>query len=190
MSKHDHPTFDPAAGPASSVLTGSAAPTPVPDSAALDRIEAESAQREVTGGCLCGTVRFAAKLCGHGYSACHCAECRAWAGGPVLSVRTSWFVLTAGEDKVGFHRASETLERSFCTCCGGHLSYRLVSQSGLRDNSLAMLGALDDCETLPLNAELHADARLSSLGPLGAPTQIDTATMTARRDMKLKTMTA
>ena len=79
----------------------------------------------VTGGCLCGAVRFRAVLESGEANACHCSMCRKWSAGPYLSVHCTSFEI-AGAANLGLYRSSDWAERGFCPKCGTSLFYRLV----------------------------------------------------------------
>ena len=40
--------------------------------------------KSMSGGCLCGAVRFTAAPANHEVGACHCSMCRKWTAGPFL----------------------------------------------------------------------------------------------------------
>lgn len=79
---------------------------------------------DVSGGCLCGTVRFTARLpslfCAH----CHCSMCRrnhgagyvTWFGVPVAQL-----TVDRGGEELARYASSEQGTRSFCRRCGTSL---------------------------------------------------------------------
>ncbi|AZI35965.1 hypothetical protein NT2_04_03920 [Caenibius tardaugens NBRC 16725] len=78
-----------------------------------------------TGGCHCGAVRY--EVTGHAahHAICHCDDCRASSGAPMVAwyaVGEDQFRLTAGEPTV-FEGATGA-ERAFCPRCGTGLFYR------------------------------------------------------------------
>jgi len=79
----------------------------------------------VTGGCLCGAVRYAADPDGvfdAGY--CHCSMCRRASGAPVVAwalMRAASFRVTRGE--LRFYQSSAACRRGFCETCGTQLVY-------------------------------------------------------------------
>jgi hypothetical protein len=79
----------------------------------------------VTGGCLCGAVRYEARGPGSPPALCHCRSCRHAAGAPVVAW-TTWpaaeFAWIAGEPAL--HQSSAAVTRSFCGRCGTMLTYR------------------------------------------------------------------
>ncbi|QOC21611.1 GFA family protein [Wenzhouxiangella sp. AB-CW3] len=96
---------------------------------------------ELTGQCLCGSVRVAATPENLHFGACHCAMCRKWGGGPMLAIHCKDQVHFEGEHHIGTFASSEWAERGFCTQCGTHLFYRLKEDAfyalplGLFDDS-------------------------------------------------------
>lgn len=87
-----------------------------------------STQKLVTGGCLCGAVRYEARdPLNNSTSAyyCHCRMCQKLSGSVVvvgIKVRKNSFRFTHGEPR--FYKSSEIAERGFCTTCGSRLIYR------------------------------------------------------------------
>ena len=94
----------------------------------------------LTGGCLCGAVRYRldAEPFDAGY--CHCRICRTWSGAPVLAFATvplGAFILTAERPRV--RRSSDFGERWFCDACGSPLAMRVDHQPDTIDFTLATL---------------------------------------------------
>lgn len=79
----------------------------------------------LNGTCLCGAVRVSATPPALEMSACHCATCRNWGGGPLLAVECHEGVEWEGEEHIGVYDSSEWAQRGFCKQCGTHLFYRL-----------------------------------------------------------------
>lgn len=78
-----------------------------------------------TGGCLCGTVRYAARGPGFHATLCHCTSCRRASGAPAVAWVTfaaDGFAILAGTPRR--FRSSPGVERSFCPACGTALTYR------------------------------------------------------------------
>ncbi len=109
--------------------------------------------RTLTGGCLCGAVRFEAVALGaRVFDVCHCAMCRRWAGGPWFGVETA-SVRFADETVLLKYRSSDWAERWSCARCGGALAYVLVD-----DGQIAVsLGALDDATGFTFEKEIFVD---------------------------------
>lgn len=95
----------------------------------------------LTGGCLCGEIRYRIMPLAADIDYCHCEMCRRWSGAPVSAwaqVPVSQFRLTRGtatpyvSSKIGI--------RYFCPTCGA--SVFMTDQDGTSVG--IMLGTLDD----------------------------------------------
>ncbi|MDP6567586.1 MAG: GFA family protein [Alphaproteobacteria bacterium] len=99
---------------------------------------------ELTGGCLCGTVRY--RISGEPLvvTHCHCATCRRASGAPFIT----WITLAAGDfaysqGEAAGYRSSAEVERQFCATCGTSLAYLAVNHPEEIDISA---GSLDEPE--------------------------------------------
>jgi len=86
-----------------------------------------SEKKTVTGGCLCGGVRFTVTLpsiwCAH----CHCTLCRRAHGAGYVTwvgVEESRFHLDQGDDLLTWYGSSEAAKRGFCSRCGSSMFFR------------------------------------------------------------------
>jgi hypothetical protein len=101
---------------------------------------------EVSGGCLCGSVRF--RVCGPIAPAayCHCSDCRKCTGSAFnisVAVAMANFKLVSGHPK-GFTKAADSgneLTRHFCGECGSPI---LTSSPRHPDRVYVKAGAFDD----------------------------------------------
>ncbi len=79
----------------------------------------------VTGGCLCGAIRFEVTGPFLRASHCHCSRCRKHSGTAVCTqarVRREHFRLLAGEAAIRVYRpAPGAAVKAFCTTCGSSL---------------------------------------------------------------------
>ncbi|MDO5529591.1 MAG: GFA family protein [Paracoccus sp. (in: a-proteobacteria)] len=78
----------------------------------------------VTGGCLCGAVRFEAELENRELGVCFCTQCLRQNSGPLVcaagpALRVAW---TKGNPSVW--RSSDTATRGFCRDCGSTLYWQ------------------------------------------------------------------
>jgi hypothetical protein len=78
----------------------------------------------ITGGCLCGGVRYEISgpflRAGH----CHCSRCRRHSGAAFLTqgrVRRKHFRLLQGEALVRAYRPGQGAVKAFCSVCGSSL---------------------------------------------------------------------
>jgi len=86
---------------------------------------------KMTGGCLCGAVKFTAAPAKRHVDACHCGMCRRWSAGPAFMVDCSDSVEFTTTSGLSFYRSSEWAERGFCNRCGSSLCYRLVGNNAM-----------------------------------------------------------
>jgi len=113
----------------------------------------------LTGGCLCGEIRYEAEaLAGDVADYCHCGQCRRAGGAPViawLQVSPDRFRVTHGEPR-GFH-SSPGATRWFCPNCGSPLY--MTDQDG-RSVGIT-LGTLDRPEAVSPTVHGWHSARIS-----------------------------
>jgi hypothetical protein len=102
-------------------------------------LEEASMPQELTGGCLCGAVRYRATgIAGAGY--CHCRMCQKASGAPVVawtSVPVDGFTILEGEPTE--FRSSAKAFRHFCSKCGTPLTFRFAENPREIDINLATL---------------------------------------------------
>jgi hypothetical protein len=122
---------------------------------------------ERRGGCLCGAVRFAARIDEPRILACHCVQCQRWTGGgPLLTVRVRDLRLE-GEAALRSHRASAWGERLFCGECGAPVTWRMAGDA----TRYLPVGLLDDQSGLRVTEEIFVDRRPGWLPPWHGATQ-------------------
>ena len=79
----------------------------------------------VTGGCLCGAIRFQSTNAPYAVSYCHCRICQKSCGNPYFLgafFSVDGFRFTKGEPK--YFRSSDWAERGFCADCGTPIIFR------------------------------------------------------------------
>jgi hypothetical protein len=77
----------------------------------------------VSGGCLCGAVRYTAVPEKPEMDVCHCRMCRRWSGGVFMSVPCNGLDV-GNRGALGRYVSSEWAERLFCKECGTSLFWR------------------------------------------------------------------
>jgi hypothetical protein len=104
----------------------------------------------VTGGCLCGAIRFeCTDPPTEGYY-CHCRICQRAYGGlfsATLSFPGSGFRFTKGEPKC--YRATTLAKRGFCADCGSPMPFFYEGNS----NVWVKIGSLDHPEHWPMTKD-------------------------------------
>ena len=100
----------------------------------------------VTGGCLCGEIRYESTAAPNLVGFCHCRMCQQ-ANGNLFIVWADFseetFRFTRGEPR--YYRSSEVATRGFCEQCGSPISFQYDGSSG----PAIMLGTLDHPEDWP-----------------------------------------
>ena len=99
----------------------------------------------LTGGCLCGAVRYRVETPSELHYLCHCTDCQRHGGGTyhaAIVVAWAYFELT-GETARGEVTAESgrTIARHFCPACGTHL---FVTQWPVAGRVSVKAGTLDD----------------------------------------------
>jgi hypothetical protein len=112
----------------------------------------------LTGGCLCGHVRYAADGAPFHETICHCSVCRRAAGAPMVawfSVPRAGFRVVAGTP--ARFASSARAERTFCPRCGTPLTFEARD---LADEVDVTTASLDDPEAVPPHDHTHTETRL------------------------------
>ncbi|WP_425403287.1 GFA family protein [Hwanghaeella sp.] len=82
----------------------------------------------VTGGCLCGAIRYRITGPLGPVIGCHCEQCRRTSGHYAAStdVATDDLLISNSKHALKWYRSSETAERGFCQRCGSNLFWRQI----------------------------------------------------------------
>jgi hypothetical protein len=100
----------------------------------------------MTGGCMCGAVRY--ELTGEPFDCgwCHCRTCQLASGAPAMtfaSVATGQFIWRKGEDLVRTIPSSSFSRRTFCGGCGSPFMMEVDHQPETVDFTIATLDSPD-----------------------------------------------
>ncbi len=78
----------------------------------------------ITGGCLCGQLRYTLSAEPSNPHYCSCRQCQRWSGAPIVA----WIDVPLDKARVDgeptWHRSSERAQRGFCASCGSTVFYR------------------------------------------------------------------
>ncbi|MGX1496734.1 hypothetical protein ACSSV1_001770 [Labrenzia sp. MBR-25] len=109
----------------------------------------------LSGGCLCGEVRFAATPVDGEMGVCHCAMCRRWTGGTYMAVSCGPMdsLEIEGKDALGVYKSSDYGERVFCSKCGSSLMWRMADGSHVSVSAQAF----DDPAAFKFTSEIFVD---------------------------------
>ncbi len=120
---------------------------------------------EMTGGCLCGTVRF--RLASEPYDAgwCHCRTCQLNSGAPAMAFATvpeGDFAWTKGAEEVRSVPSSSFGHREFCGECGTPFLMKVAHQPETVDFSVA---TLDDPDKIAPGFHIFWGSRICWFDP-------------------------
>lgn len=121
----------------------------------------------VTGGCLCGAVRFEAKAAPTEGFYCHCRSCQKFFGNlsaPFVRFTRSSLAFTKGAPS--YYRSSDVATRGFCSACGSPMIF--VYDNPESDFWISV-SALDHPEDWPLTSSAtwgpvvhgHVDSKIA-----------------------------
>ena len=113
----------------------------------------------LTGGCLCGAVRYAIAGPLHEMHHCHCSRCRKAHGAAFSTfarLSAADLRVTAGADRIRRYRSSPPVERAFCADCGSNLTFAF---DGMADALWVAVGTLDDDPGIRPSAHIFATSR-------------------------------
>lgn len=119
----------------------------------------------MTGGCLCGTVRYELESEPSDCGWCHCRTCQLSSGTPAQAFagvpRGDW-VATSGADSIRMIRSSSFGQRYFCGECGTPLYVTVDHQPDTLDFSVV---TLDDPEAVPPEYHIFWGSRIGWFNP-------------------------
>ena len=98
------------------------------------------------GGCLCGAIRYEARVSASENWYCHCRMCQKSSGSAVSTsaiVPKARLQVTRGKPK--FYRSSKFVERGFCADCGSPMFFRPTNEDWIS----ILSGTLDNPELAP-----------------------------------------
>jgi len=114
----------------------------------------------VTGGCLCGAVRYEASEPPRDVVYCHCRICQK-SQGNVFSLgaefRGDTLALTRGELK--FYKSSDIAERGFCADCGTPILFRYLESELI----FVWVGTFDKPDNAPPTRHFGIESQVSWL---------------------------
>jgi len=118
---------------------------------------------KVTGGCLCGAIRYEASEPPINAGICHCRMCQKSTGSAFMVIagfsRTA-LRFTEGEPKL--YKSSAIMEKGFCSNCGSLLFDKFIVGSLRRNPNIVwiQLGTLDHPEVVSLKFHSGVESQL------------------------------
>jgi class 3 adenylate cyclase len=101
----------------------------------------------ITGGCLCGAVRYQISAPAIDVGYCHCRMCQRFTGGQIVA--GAWFPTEAVRFTQGdlkYYRSSPIAERGFCADCGSSMMYRALVKALTSNCYWVLVASLDNSE--------------------------------------------
>ncbi len=111
--------------------------------------------KKLTGGCLCGAVRFSAVPQKPEMDVCHCRMCQRWTGGVYMSVPCVELSIE-DERQLKSYVSSDWAMRQFCGNCGSSLFWQL-REGG--DHVAVSMQSLDDTSSFTFHEEIFIDEK-------------------------------
>lgn len=131
------------------------------------------AERDATGGCMCGAVRFRATGVPDAFGACHCEMCRRWTGSALLAVTIpTRNVVWEGAEHIARTQSSILAERAWCGRCGSGLYFRVTADSPYSEDTEIPLGLFDEPDGFRMTHEIWIDGKPDSYGYAGTDRKI------------------
>lgn len=115
----------------------------------------------ISGGCLCGLVRYAIRARVEQVQLCHCRACQKAQGAPFASnvpVAAADFTFVSGADRLQDYESSPGKHRLFCGRCGSPVISRRDDKP---DAVRVRAGTLDDAPGLRVVSHAHVADKAS-----------------------------
>jgi hypothetical protein len=97
---------------------------------------------EMTGGCMCGKVRYTAEIEDDDAYLCHCRMCQRSSGNVSLAMKGINRELVRWEGEPDYFQSSPFAKRGFCATCGTSLTFEYTD--GSSPNIDLIVGTFDD----------------------------------------------
>ncbi len=97
---------------------------------------------EVTGGCMCGKVRYAAEIESDDAYLCHCRMCQRSSGNISLAMKGISRDKVRWKGEPDYFQSSPFAKRGFCASCGTSLTFEYTD--GSSGNMDLIVGTFDD----------------------------------------------
>ncbi len=96
----------------------------------------------VTGGCMCGAVRYTAVIEDDDAYLCHCRMCQRASGNISLAMKSVEEEGVSWNGEPAYFQSSPFARRGFCSSCGTSLTFEYTAQGNGRMDLI--LGTFDD----------------------------------------------
>jgi hypothetical protein len=96
---------------------------------------------DMTGGCMCGRIRYSANIENYDAYLCHCRMCQRASGNVSLAMKTLPQADVSWEREPDYYESSAIARRGFCSACGTSLTFQYVEGTDKMD---LIVGTFDD----------------------------------------------
>ena len=117
----------------------------------------ELANREITGHCLCGQVRYRARRAPERVGHCHCDMCRRASGAIAFTLAVFERYDVQWEGNLKHYRSSDAASRGFCAECGSPMTYEPHGRPG---KILISVGSLDEPDRVPAEFSIFTSEQI------------------------------
>ncbi len=114
-----------------------------------------TSDKVLSGGCLCGAVRFTATPKNNEVGVCHCSMCRRWGAGPLFAIDCADTFKAESDDQLSVYASSDWGERGFCRTCGTSLFWKMKDKGMY----IVSVDAFDDPGALTFSHEIFIDEK-------------------------------
>lgn len=95
----------------------------------------------VQGGCMCGRVRYVARIENEDAYLCHCRMCQRASGNVSLAMKNVKQADVQWEREPDYYQSSAIARRGFCSACGTSLTFEYLEGTDKMD---LIVGTFDD----------------------------------------------
>ena len=115
---------------------------------------------KVSGGCLCGRVRYEAEVFLKNGYICHCTTCQKSSGQPAeITVMIKAGTLKYLKDEPKYYFSSKSGKRGFCEECGSRIVWQAIDPEDDWSTNLDV-GSLDNPTEARMTCHIYADTQL------------------------------
>lgn len=112
----------------------------------------------MTGGCLCGAVRYSVRIADADAYLCHCRMCRRATGSVSIAFKNVAQADVTWESGPDWYRSSPFAERPFCARCGTSLGFRFLEG----ENMDLTVASFDDAGYFRCTSHFGVESRLDA----------------------------
>ena len=110
---------------------------------------------EMSGGCMCGKVRYTAQIDNDDAYLCHCRMCQRASGNVSLAMKNVRKADVRWEREPDYYHSSPIARRGFCAGCGTSLTFEYLQDSDKMD---LIVGTFDDPSRFRPTAHFAAES--------------------------------